>query len=330
MTTVVLGWDGLDRDRALDWGLASRFGSHHRELEVYDNPALGKPHTYELWPSMLTGLSRDAHGIDAADYMAGESWDSTLLNAAARLSRPLPDTVRERVGRWVRSAGATMAFETEAYYTDLPTVFDGVDGVAIGIPNYHSPTDRAVGIDHDRAATLADFLQFGSDGEKTQHRPDIPVNELEQRLAATVGQKLAVAQQAILQGVDLVWVWLGYLDTLGHLEPVIDSEGWLRRHYGLAADWTDFLRSELGAADTLVSVSDHGLREGAHRHAAYIGSHDERVCARVRDVTDVRGAVERVTERSGSAAPADTDSGAAAATRDRLASLGYLPTDTGN
>jgi hypothetical protein len=326
MTTVVLGWDGLDYERATAWGIERRFGAYNDLMAVYDSPALGKPHTYELWPSMITGVGRDEHGIDAAEYGAGSGWSNPLLNVAEAVSRPIPEDLRKRVGRWLRGQGATFAFETPEYYVerDLSTVFDEYDSLALAVPNYYSDVDRELGIEHDRGAALADYLTIETVDGESQHRPATSLSRLEQRLVREAGGKIAVAKRAIQQGYDLVWVWLGYLDTLGHLEPVVDEAGWLRDHYEQAAAWTATVREDLEPQDTLVCVSDHGLSEGAHRHSAFLGSDTASVVDGVSRVTDVRGAIEAVTGRTDTPSEHEAAQAAATETRVRLENLGYL------
>lgn len=338
MTTVVLGWDGLDHRLAVEWGLADAFGPHHREIETFDNPVLEKPHTYELWPSIVTGVGPDEHGIHAATETGGTDWESDWLSLAARISSGIvPEGVRSEIGRRLRNRGATLDFREAAYYEDrdLETVFDGRRSLALAVPNYRTDDDDALDVVFDRGAQLGDFLHIeeGTDGE-SRHRPKIPLASLEQRLVAETTKKLGALEAAFQREYDLVFAWLGFLDTIGHLAPTVDEAGWQRRWYRQSARWTTEIRDQLGDDDVLICVSDHGLRSGRHTHDAYLGATDERVVDGTASVLDVADAIDAVTPRRDvtETPPVseryriDAAEGAesAEAVRDRLEDLGYL------
>jgi len=335
MTTVVLGWDGLDFDLVEAFELGDAFGPDYREIDTFDNPVLGKPHTYEVWPSIITGVHPDVHGVHAAVEGQGVSWDSDWIALAARLSRNVvPESLRTQVGRLLRSRGAELDFKRRDWYRErgVDTLFDGCQSRTITIPNYRDPRDDRLGLVYDRGADLADFLTIGGGGD-TIHSPRVSVPELEERLVSETTKKLGVVRACHQREYDVLFAWLGYLDTVGHLAPVVDEVGWQERAYRLAATLTREIRAELTDEDTLVCVSDHGLQDGDHTHSAFMGSTDEDALTDVETVLDVRAGLERVTPASGAGESTVRDEFACASrveardageVRSQLEDLGYL------
>ena len=299
--TVVLGWDALDVEVAEEFGLAEAFGPHYAPLETFDNPVLGKPHTYELWPSIVTGVTPDEHGIHAATEEEGVDWGNPLIATASRLAQDVvPKSVRTKIGQLLRESGAELDFEYADYYRDhgIPTVFDSRRSRSVAIPNHRVAADDDLDLVFDRGAQLGEFLNVQNVGDgKTRHFPKVPLGQLEERLVAETTKKLGVVRAALRREYDILFVWLGYLDTVGHLAPVVAEEdpGWQERAYRLAANMTREIRAELTEADTLVCVSDHGLQDGDHTPHAFIGATDERAIEGVESVFDVREGLERVT-----------------------------------
>jgi len=102
----------------------------------------------------------------------------------------------------------------------------------------------------------------------------------------------------------------------------------------VAATLTEEVRAELGPADTLVCLSDHGLQDGDHTHTAFVGATDERAVEGVESVLDVREGLDRVTPsrrhvedvpvREAFQFEGRTRSRAADEVRGQLEDLGYL------
>ncbi|WP_226013160.1 alkaline phosphatase family protein [Halomicrobium salinisoli] len=328
MTTVVLGWDGLDHEVATSMDIADRFVPHHRDIETIDNPVLGEPHTQELWPSIVTGAHPAETGIRAATEDGGTDWDDPridrLSSAAAGI---VPEDVRTRVGRWLRNRGAELDAYEPADYAErgLSTVFDGRSALPVAVPNYRTETDAALDVVYDRGAQLADYLtvEEGEDGE-VHHDPSVPLPVLEQRIASEAASKLGVVETALHRGYDLIFVWLGYLDTVGHLAPTVGDDGWRRRHYEQAARWTADVRDLLGPDDVLIVTADHGLQDGEHSHSTFYGATDEAAVEGVESVLDVAAAVDAVTERSSGTDVAERRAGEVESVRSNLEDLGYI------
>lgn len=303
-TTIVLGWDGLDHSLVEEYGLAAAFGPHYSRIETFDNPVLGKPHTYELWPSIITGVRPDEHGVR---FATGDNTDPDhpLLDTARETVREVsPRRLRAAFDRRVRSRGATLGLVSADHYRKrgVSTVFDGRAARPIAIPNYRVPRDDELDVVFDRGREFERFLRAGEHGGESRALA-ASVPQLEERLASEVSRKLGVVRSAIQREHDLVFVWLGFVDTVGHLAPIAGeiAPDWQERSYRLAADWTRELRAALGEDDKLICVSDHGIREGHHTPDAFVGATREAIPAAVDSVLDVRSAIEAVTPANGTA-----------------------------
>lgn len=263
---IVLGWDALDIELIHKYGLQGRFGSHERRIDTYVNPAIDEPHTKELWPSMITGLHPDEHGIHAAIEGDGVAWDSTALRVGASLANGVvPDDLKTWIGRKLRENGIGLETTEDEYYTKngLQTVFaDG--GQAISIPNYQTEQDRAHGFDASRDS-LWKALQVDKSLENGM-RPTVDRETLHRLLTTEVGSRVGPTIQAINSGESLVWTWFGLIDTVGHMQPAL-GESLVEQYYRLAANITETIH-EIAPEATVVSVSDHGLQNGTHEHYA--------------------------------------------------------------
>lgn len=334
--TVVLGWDGLDPDLIEQFGLADAFGTYWRPIDTICNPVIDQPHTHELWPTLISGLPPSEHGIRSHTPGGGADWEAAWLDWLSDAANGVvPESVRSWVGRRLRDRGAQLAFRGPEYYADrgIETILDGRRARPIAIPNYRVEADDYLDVVVDRGAQLKQVLDIERVDGETVHRPTVPQAIHEEALHATCGHKLGAVRTAIERDYDLVWVWLGYLDSAGHLDPMLD-EPFQERAYRQAAAWTEWVRAALCPEDTLVCVSDHGLQDGSHTEWAVLCTDEQAVCESVCDVTDVRDGIERVTPaRDGPTPPSVRDAYATAATagaqsamavRDQLADLGYL------
>lgn len=337
MTTVVLGWDALDFELLEEFDLRSSFGGHSKEIDTFDNEVLGKPHTDELWPSIITGARPDEHGVYAAASEDGLEWEDNWLNLLSDLAQGVvPKRLRAAIGRYLRHSGAKQNYKNPEYYRKhgIGTVFDGRRAIPLSIPNCRTSLDTDLDVIFDRGAQLSAFttIETLEDGTK-RHTPTVPLPLLEQRLAGEASKKLGIVEAALHREYDLIFVWLGYLDTIGHVAPIVDEDGFQHRHYKQAAEWTQQLHTQLPADDELLCVSDHGLRQGAHTHAATITSTHAGIDA-VESVLDVRKYIDDITSRSGDSdnppvrepfiRQGNRGEQGASEVRDRLEDLGYL------
>lgn len=333
-TTVVLGWDALDAQLVEEFGLADAFGAHGTAIDTFANDVIGEPHTREVWPSIITGVPPAEHGIYAATDDEGVKWSNPAIRLAARAAQyTVPEDVKTVLGRWLRSKGAGVEKYSAEYYSDqgLETVFDGRRSFPIAVPNYWTDRDEAHGFLFDRGAHLGKWLDRGPDGWRPADWERQVAVEREMYLEAST--KLGLIHHAIQQEHDLVFAWFGFVDTFGHVEPAA-AEPVQRRAYEQAARWTEGVRASLSTEDTLICLSDHGLRGGSHTMDAYLGADNPLIPDMVDSVFDVRAMLDRITPSRPPVDPPalrnrDTraragDAEAADAVRSRLEELGYV------
>ncbi len=283
MTTYVLGWDGLDARLCEEFGLSGEFAPFDRGIESLENPVLGKPDTYEMWPSMITGTEPDVHGVQLIDDDVGASFDSRLLSYGAEtVHKVLPTDARVWIGLKLRNMGFSLSQKTPEWYRErgVPTVFDGRDSRAITVPNYVTEEDEDVGLEIGWNSKHAEMLHADAElrEERVVYRPKKPPERIDEWLLAESSEKIGAVLSAADEDYDLVFAWLPYLDTIGHTVPAVerdfDEPEWQERAYNKAAALTDTVREFMEEDDELVVVSDHGNRDGRHTMDAYIASTD--------------------------------------------------------
>jgi len=295
-STVVLGWDGLDHRLAVDFGLADAFAPAHREIETFDNEVLGSPQTYELWPSVLTGLTPREHGLRLLD--TGRD-DSVLARAAkrtfARLTErsTLPMKALVRGGLALQDRGIVLADRSPDWYREhgLWTLFDGVDARPMAVPNYRTPADDELDEDLGYSRRRAGFIESVPRWKAgiVAYRPTVALSRVENWLASDLDHRLRIVRRHAATH-DLVFCWFPYLDVVGHLVPTVGAAV-QERAYRVAAEATRDVREALPNETRVVVVSDHGHRDGAHTHSAFFGADADATVDPVADLTDVADGV---------------------------------------
>lgn len=335
-TTIVLGWDALDAELVEEFDLGDSFGEFRSEIDTFDNPVLEEPHTRELWPSIITGVSPEDHGLWAATDEGGVQWDNPILNAASTVAQGIvPHGVRKRIGALLRDRGAGVTEVGPEYYAErgISTVFDGRLSRPVSVPNYHVDRDEELGISTYRTDIWNSMIETADDPDRTVYEPRVEKHELEEQLLSKTLSRLSVVRSALQYDYDIVFAWFGYLDTAGHLAPMIDEQGWQERHYRRAARFTNEIRSELCEDDHLICVSDHGLRDGRHTYTPVIASDAQRAVEGVESVLDVRRGIDAVAASSGHRTPSVRDEYRCEGTQqamdesdvqEQLEDLGYL------
>ena len=299
---MVLGWDGLDHQLVTDFGLADSFGDFYKKIDTFDNEKLGKPHTMELWPSMITGLSPSEHGFRPPNIdTTRASWENDKIDMISRISQFIvPKSVRTFIGSQLRDGGADFSRGADAAeYTKkgIETVFDRRKSLPINIPNYRTELDDHYQVAVSRTGPLSEYINVEQDNGEKAFTPNIPLPEVELRLAKWLSTKLGIVETSIYRDYDLIFVWLSHIDTVGHLDPLTDT-GWQERAYHRTAEKTEYIRELLTEEDTLICVSDHGLQDGQHTHEAFLGATDEAVLADTQSIVDLRSALDKVTPTS--------------------------------
>lgn len=319
---IVLGWDALDAVLLRQYGLREQFGGEVSRIETFENPVINDPHTREIWPSIITGLHPDEHGIRAVEQTDGVNWDNPAIDFAASLaSGVIPHEVRTVIGKWLREQGAELDAKRLSYYAehDIRTIFDD-GGRPISIPNYVTPFDERHGLDANRDDVWAAILPDRDGAEGLE--PNVPLATVYDTIFSAAGERVGHTLAAIEQGHHLVFAWFGLLDTVGHIAPAVDApiEQTAYRH---AARLTQSVRDRAPAEARVLSVSDHGLQNGDHTHYATLASAEETPHDHIASVFDVADWIGQArTGRDEATAEAYNES--IEATTDQLANLGYI------
>jgi len=293
---VILGWDGLDYELLQRWGLESCFGESVKKLETFSNPQMGVPHTREVWPSIITGVRPEEHGIWASNPTGDVDWDDSKLTLASNIGQYIvPQTVRTKIGQYLLDRGVERNQFNKDHYAEngLSTLFDERASQSISVPNYRVPLDDEYDLSFYRKATFSEIMDvIDTDDGRSLKQPLVSKQVIDRKLKLTLHKRLALLQNAIERQNELIFCWFGYIDTVGHLSPMIEEPGYQRRHYEVAARVTESIRASLGDSDVLICLSDHGLRDGKHTDSAVICADDVGFLTDVSAVFDVKDAID--------------------------------------
>lgn len=325
MVLVVLGIDALDPDLVGTGNYLNLTLSDHRAIDTIDSVA-GEPSTHELWPTIITGLRPEEHGLVLSDD--GVAWGNPVLDVSSRAADIfLPDAVQTRIGAWLLTNTATDAFRTPvSYYADngIETVFDSYDATPIGIPNYvidPNETDR----EHQLRQQMGELFERDPDA-RGGHTSADPFAFYEQCLEMVM-IRLARARRALRsRDSELVFAYTSGLDLIGHV--TYDQPKLQRAAYKEIDDFVGDVLGDLNDGDELLLVSDHGLQEGVHTHEAMVAGTDVDLVADIESVTDVRAAIEAELNRTDHQPERreldEADGKGGEAVREQLESLGYM------
>ncbi|MDZ7687777.1 MAG: alkaline phosphatase family protein [Halobacteriales archaeon] len=324
MTLVVLGVDALDPELVDSDEHPSLTLESHRSIETITS-STGEPSTHELWPTIITGLRPEEHGLVLDE---GVAWQNPVLRIGRDVGQyVLTDGMRTRIGAWLLNNTDEDAFrEPVTYYeeNDIQTVFDGRDSKAIGIPNYVvDPDDEDR--EHELRKSMGELFERDPD-EKGGHTSDDP-HEFYELCMEMVMIRVARTRRALRShNYELVFGYTSGLDLVGHVS--YDLPALQERAYDETDDFVGELRDDLGD-DELLLVSDHGLQDGVHTHEAMVAGTKEEMVESIDSVTDVRGAVEDEL-RAGDHQPAPDETTArrddekGEKVREQLEDLGYM------
>ena len=327
MTFVVLGIDALDPE------LVDEDAHPHLTLDAHDSietieSVAGEPSTHELWPTIITGLAPEDHGLTLEDD--GVAWGNPVLSFGSRVADfVLPDSLRTAIGAWLLTNTAADAFRTPAsYYPEngIETVFDGRDAKAIGVPNYVVDTDAE---DREHALRKDMGELFERDPDATGgHRSADPEAFYEQCLEMAMVRVARTRRALRSREYELVFGYTSGLDLVGHV--AYQAPGMQDSAYAELDGFVAELHDDLGPEDELVLVSDHGLQDGVHTDEAMVAATDPGFVERVDSVLDVRGAVDAELD-GGDHAPTPReferltgDQADGGAVREQLEDLGYM------
>lgn len=325
MTLVVLGVDALDPELVDSADHPSLTLESHRSIETIKSSA-GEPSTHELWPTIITGLRPEEHGLKLDD---GVAWESSLLRFGSDAADyVLPDSLQTRIGAWFLNTTDQDAFrETVKYYEKqrLETLFDGRKSKAIGVPNYVVDPD-----DEDREHELRKDMgeMFERDTEaKGGHKSEDPLSFYELCMEMVMIRIARTRRALRSRRYELVFGYTSGLDLIGHVS--YDIPELQKRAYDETDEFVGELHDDLDEDDELLLVSDHGLQDGVHTHEAMVAGTDAKMVENIDSVLDVKATVEREIG-SGKHTPDERgidrgeSEGSQGKVREQLEDLGYM------
>ncbi|ARS90815.1 alkaline phosphatase family protein [Natrarchaeobaculum aegyptiacum] len=324
MTVVVFGIDALDPD------LVDPDQHPNLTLETHDrietiNSSAGEPSTHELWPTIITGLSPEEHGLKLDD---GVAWENPVLNFGSTVADYfLPKSLQTRIGGWLLTNTETDAFRTNVTYyekNELSTVFDGYESKAIGIPNYvvnPNEEDR----EHQLRRQMGDL--FARDGDAMGgHTSSDPDQFYELCMEMSMIRLARIRRALRSRQHELVFGYTSGLDLIGHVS--YDRPALQGRAYEELDEFVGELVSDLDESNELVLVSDHGLQDGLHTEEAMVAATKPAMIEKISSVLDVCEAIEFELDHTDHTPtpPSDqrTKLGDSDKVREQLEDLGYL------
>jgi predicted AlkP superfamily pyrophosphatase or phosphodiesterase len=325
MTLVVFGIDALDPDLVDPDTHPNLCLEASKPIETIESD-VGEPSTHELWPTIITGLPPQEHGLVLGDD--GVAWGNPVLDWGSRVAGVvLPEAIQTRIGAWLLSNTDLDAFRTPAsYYEDngLETVFDGRSSTAIGVPNYVVETD-AQDREHVLRQSMGDLFERDPDATGG-HRSADPAAFYNDCLEMAMVRTARVRAALRAREYEFVFGYTSAVDLVGHV--AYQSPGMQAAIYAAVDEFVGELRDDLSDEDELLLVSDHGLKEGVHTVPAMVAASDARLVEEIESVLDVRGAVERELDRVDHAPGGHdfevTAGGDGEAVREQLEDLGYM------
>lgn len=323
MTVVVFGIDALDPDLVDSTAHPHLTLESHKRIETITS-SKGEPSTHELWPTLITGLRPEEHGLSLDD---GVAWESPLLRAGSTVSDYiLPDSVQKRLGALLLNQTAEDAFRAPAsYYTDrgIETVFDGRTAKSIGIPNYvvdPKTEDR----EHQLRRTMGELFERDPES-KGGHASSDPAAFYEQCMEMAMIRTARIRRGLRSRQYELVFGYTSGLDLIGHVS--YDRPQLQQRAYEELNEFVGELRNDLGDDDELILISDHGLQDGLHTEEAMIAATDPTIIDDVAGVLDLRAVLDTELDRQDHTPALHRDEarvGDGSAVREQLEDLGYM------
>jgi predicted AlkP superfamily pyrophosphatase or phosphodiesterase len=324
MTVVVFGIDALDPDLVDPERHPNLVLEARDRIDTIESSA-GEPSTHELWPSIITGLPPDEHGLQLDD---GVAWENPLLKIGSSIAdSALPDSVQTKLGAWLLTNTEADAFRTPATYYEkhgLSTVFDSYDSKAIGVPNYVVNPDQG-DREHQLRRQMGDLFERDPDATGG-HTSSDPEQFYELCMEMSMIRTARIRRSLRGRQYEFVFGYTSGLDLIGHVS--VSRPELQERAYEELDDFVGELASDLDDNDELVLVSDHGLQDGLHTHEALIAASEPAIVTETKSVLDVREAIERELKRIDHEPSADgtqdLDAEDSEEVRQQLEDLGYL------
>lgn len=323
MTLVVLGIDALDPELVDPEVHSNLTLNNYKPIDTISSYS-GHPSTHELWPSIITGLPPEKHGIQLTD---GVAWESPLLRLGSRLtSRLFPERLATALGALILNRTTQQTFRIpNNYYSNhnLTTVFDDRVAKPIGIPNYvvGDETDR----EDELRKRMGDLFKRDPDS-KSGHSSSNPSLFYDRCIEMALVRFARIRASVRSRRYELVFGYTSALDLIGHV--AYNHKGMQKMAYNEIDQFVEEIRSDLEKGDELLLVSDHGLQDGLHTMQAIVSGTSEGMLEDLSGVLDIKNAIEEELERANHLpdTPGFEPSGdqEPARVKEHLSDLGYL------
>lgn len=296
MTLVVLGIDALDPDFVDCSDHPNLHLEECKRIETLLSSETGRPSTHELWPTIITGLRPEDHGLQLE---SGLTWENPLFNLGSDLSNyVLPKQVQVKLGAWLLDNTEEGNFRAPASYygkNGIATLFDDAKSKPIGVPNYVVDADEE-DREHELRKNMGDLFQLDVDDE-TEHRhvTSDPGEFYERAMEMSMIRITRVRRALRGKRYELVFGYTSGLDLIGHVSYA--EPGLQRRAYEELDDFVGELREDLDEGDELLLVSDHGLQDGEHTEEAVVAATSDQLIGDIDSVLDVKAAIEAELRR---------------------------------
>lgn len=133
MAVVVLGIETLDPEMGDPDEHPNLSLSKYSSIVTMDSSA-GEPSTYKLWPTIISGMGPEKHGLTLDGSI---SWNDPVFNFGRKVAdHVVPDGLRTQVGEWIlNNTEADTFLAPDTYYSEngITTGFDGHNSKAIGV-----------------------------------------------------------------------------------------------------------------------------------------------------------------------------------------------------
>lgn len=323
MTIAVFGVDALDPE------IVDHTSHPHLTLSKFKPidtilSSNGEPSTHELWPTIITGLRPETHGLTLDD---GVAWENPVLQIGSKVSNyVLPDSMQTRIGALLLNRTSNDAFRAPtSYYREhgLTTIFDQHEAKPIGIPNYVVSSDME-DREHQLRRDMGNLFERDPES-KGGHVSADPIAFYEQCMEMAMIRVARIRRALRSREYDLVFGYTSGLDLIGHIS--YDQTAMQERAYDEMNDLAGEICGDIGEDDILIIISDHGLQDGLHTDEAMIASTEPDLLVDISSVLDVRKALEReLNRRDHTPAPptSETEISDSSEVREQLEDLGYI------
>lgn len=247
---IIIGFDGLDPYIVDEFGLSGLKQQCHAYLDIPEDVCL---HTEVIWPTIITGVKPDMHGLTLTN---ARTWKNPVLQFIARTAVSLlPEKILLPIGKKIQLLGFERRSKGNPEYYErrgLKTIFSDTRAKVIGVPGY-APAQKT-----DQLRKLGG------------HSTYVPIVEIDQ-LIAELEKEFKEREEALLEGiklpVNILMVYFFCLDMIGHF--FWDNKEFMQSWYRKCEDLVQLVRTKMSSEDILIVISDHGMQKGKHAGKAF-------------------------------------------------------------